>query len=213
MDTLKIFFYPITGHEIESKLIFGTRLENICKVEQLEFIRDKTLKLEEDEKFKEARKEIMNLKSQQSKNENYSFLNDGWEIEKSKILASKEKEQCKKQNNNQCSDFNKLKIAETAINKEKESVLKTTIVRERLDKEAQYAADIEKEKIENKNKKEIYFNSLSNQLDQERQYRKSRENYCNGQMATIKQHQKHLLTIDQRETQNPIDKRNPLLYI
>ena len=59
------------------------------------------------------------------------------------------------------------------------------------------------------NKQQHYRHDIEQQILRNAQFRKSRENYLNEQLAQIRNYQSHLDQVDRKESENPIDKSNP----
>ena len=196
----------------EKEWLERNRLRGLLEAEKQEMNVKKTLRRADEDNFKDAKLQFGNVMREDSKNNNFSFLDEGWKIEKEKITDANNHQANRKQLYKDCANFNKNLMKEQSDNIVKEQNSKQTEIRDRLSWESQHKKDLDMMKVEKKDKQDTYFNQINNQLAQNRQFKTSRDNYDNDHLQHIFKHRQYLKEIDLRESQNPIDNVNPLQY-
>ena len=197
----------------EKEKIERERLENICKAEQIEIKYMKGSKQKLNDNFISASEYIRNIQKSDSKRDNFSFLDDGWKMEKDKIQETNNTSEHRKQINLDCAEFNLAKLAEIQKINAKDQDIKGTELKDRLMWEAQLKSDLDQTKIDVKKKQDSYFSDISKQVQQTKNYQDLNQKYQEKQLQNLRNYQKHLISVDLRETQIPIDHRNPFLGI
>ena len=197
----------------EKEKIERERLENICRAEQIEVKNLKSCKQQMNDNFISASEYIWNLQKSDSKRENISFLDDGWRIEKDKIQETNKTSASRKQINLDCAEFNLAKLAKIQENITKDQELKEKELKDRLSWESQLKTDIDQRKIDVKKRQETYFSDISKQVLQTRNYQDLNQKHQEKQLENLRNYQKHLISVDIRETQIPVDRRNPFVGI
>ena len=193
--------------ELES--IERKRLEDVTLAQKLENVRKTNLLRSKVDDFREANDSFKKVQHELMKNSNFSFLDEGWKLEKEKIIESNQKTEGQKQANKDCSAFNQKIRSELEELKTKAETIKEAELRDRGVMEKQLRLDLMREGTEKSRKQQNYRNDIEQQILRNAQNRKSRENYSNEQLAQIKNYQLHLDQVDRKESENPIDNSNP----
>ena len=193
--------------ELES--IERKRLEDVSLAQKLENIRKTDLLRSKVDDYKGANDSYKKVQHELMKKSNFSFLDEGWRMEKQKIIESNSMTESKKKSNMECSAFNEKIKSDLEEIKNREEMVKESELRERSVMEKQVKQDLAREEIEKRSKQQNYRNDIEQQILRNAQTRKARENYLNEQLAQIKNYQTNLDLIDRKESENPIDKSNP----
>ena len=109
----------------------------------------------------------------------------------------------------ECANFNQRIKSELEETLKKAELVKESEMRDRHVMEDQHRQDLVRQKTERSRKQENYRGEIEQQILRNAQFRKSRENYLNEQLAQINNYESHLDQIDRNESENPIDKSNP----
>lgn len=193
--------------ELES--IERKRLEDVSLAQKLENIRKTNLLGSKVDDYKGANESFKKVQHEIMKKSNFSFIDEGWRMEKEKIIESNTKTESKKQSNKECSTFNEKIKSDLEELKNREELFKESELRERGVLEKQVKQDLVREGNEKRRKQQNYRNDIEQQILRNAQTRKARENYLNEQLAQIKSYQTNLDLIDRKESENPIEKSNP----
>ena len=193
----------------EQESIERKRLEDITLAQKLENIRKTDLLGSKVDDYKGANDSFKKVQHELMKKSNFSFIDEGWRMEKEKIIESNNKTESKKQSNRECSTFNEKIKSDMEESKIREEMVKESKLRERGVMETQVKQDLLREKNEKGRKQQNYRNDIEQQILRNAQTRKARENYLNEQLAKLKSYQTNLDLIDRKESEIPIDKSNP----
>ena len=185
------------------------RLEDLSLSQKIEKIRKTELLRTKVDDYKGAYNSYKKVQRDLMKDSNFSFLDEGWSIEKEKIIEGNEKAGSQKQSNMECANFNQRIKSELEETLKKAELVKESEMRDRHVMEDQHRQDLVRQKTERSRKQENYRGEIEQQILRNAQFRKSRENYLNEQLAQINNYESHLDQIDRNESENPIDKSNP----
>ena len=193
----------------EMESIERKRLEDVSLAQKLENIRKTDLLRSKVDDYKGANDSFKKVQYELMKKSNFSFLDEGWRMEKQKIIESNNMTEIKKKSTMECSAFNEKIKSDLEEIKNREEMVKESELRERSVMENQVKQDLAREEIEKRSKQQNYRNDIEQQILRNAQTRKARENYLNEHLAQIKNYQTNLDLIDRKESENPIDKSNP----
>ena len=188
------------------------RLEHLSVAEKYEEKHQKNLNNANIEQFKEVDSSYRKIQKEMAKESKFNYLDEGWRIEKDKILEWNNREEKQKLANVSCAEFNKMKLKDIEEGNRKDEMLKQAEMRERLVWEDNLRKDVENVKCVKRDKQAKYLEELNHQKMSIDKYRLARENYNKDHLENIRKYQKHLEDIDLKEVQNPIDKKNPFQY-
>ena len=185
------------------------RLEDLSLAQKMENVRKTNLLRSKVDDYIGANDSFKKVQHDLMKNSNFLFVDDGWRMEKEKITESNNKTESQKQTNMECATFNQGLKSELEETKKKAEMAKESELRDRGVMELQVKQDLAREAKEKRNKQQNYRHDIEQQILRNAQFRKSRENYFNEQLAQVKNYQPHLEQVDRKESENPIDKSNP----
>ena len=185
------------------------RLEDLSLAQKMENVRKTNYLGSKVDDYIVANDSFKKVQHELLKNSNFAFLDEGWRLEKEKIIENNNKTESRKQANMDCSTFNQALKSELEESKKRAELAKESELRERGVIEIQIKQDLAREASEKSNKQQNYRHDIEQQILRNAQFRKSRKNYANEQLAQIKNYQSHLDQVDRKESENPIDKTNP----
>ena len=186
------------------------RLDHLLKAENIQRKFETKMSSSDKSDFSVATNNFRRIQNELSRDENFSFLEEGWRLEKEKIEDKLNLKQKRKEINENCAKVNKEIMSSLEVGKNLSKIEKLREAERRLIWEKEYTKQMEEEKSRKQSEQVEYHSQISEQQSQNTSFKNIKENYNETLGQELRRRYKYLQEIDDREILEPIDRVHSL---
>ena len=186
------------------------RLDHLLKAENIQRKFETKMSSSDKSDFSVATNNFRRIQNELSRDENFSFLEEGWRLEKEKIEDKLNFKQKRKEINENCAKVNKEIMSSLEVGKNLSKIEKLREAERRLIWEKEYTKQMEEEKSRKQSEQVEYHSQISEQQSQNTSFKNIKENYNETLGQELRRRYKYLQEIDDREILEPIDRVHSL---
>ena len=185
------------------------RLDHLIQAENIQ--REFSTKLSHSEncEFSSASRKLRWVQSELERAENSVFLTEGWRGEREKIQEKLDLSQTRRDLARSCAAANRGAMGRSEEERTERRAVGLQEVERRLGCQEQYRAGLDQENSSRRSHQAQYRSQISEQRAHNSLLTTRRREYDQALEDTVRRNQKYLQEIDERETQQPLDKPHP----